>query len=599
MYVSKFYYKFFILVMVFSPYVYASCENIADSTDPYAEVYEAARTLRCTFLDVHKNEWYAGYVEEMCKEGIVKGYPDSQFRPENEVNRFEFIKMVISAREKTINSVDLDGENINLKIGSLDCSIGTYDGKQWYCEYFRQADFIKNQKFYTPNGITLDPVLIWSSYENSSDFDKDFFSRPITREEAARVLMNAKGNAGLDPYKHKDVCTDRRNNTESWNNTIEFLDIPRSSDSEDKLKREKPKWVYSACENEIMYGYSNGNFYPDKGLLRGEATKVICETFFACESDGRFHEMNLDEIYFIKYASFYFQGLLIDIEADKERIFDKIDDIVTVTKEALDYMGAAGAATENDYTGLKIEVIKEILKDIVVTTFPKKQGEVVTALIDISFIFLDMYLIDKLKLPLNDKNYAYLAKELERKVKALEPIMGNSSDITNTIKHLVDAAIGYWICTITKSKTDCANAIKAPLKLLADGFGAMSKEYTSSIYISKVNEILIAQEYLTAYYSYGKKSTYETAKLYGLSGSCCEQSDIINTIANDKNYGFLEKLASLGAKFIEQPSTENIENTINLFHERFASKMDKVNKGKSKIGILCPKCRVNIPISDE
>ncbi|MGE3278969.1 MAG: S-layer homology domain-containing protein [Candidatus Altimarinota bacterium] len=44
-----------------------------------------------------KNEWYAQYVTTAKKKSIVGGYPDGTFKPTQEVNRAEFIKMVMSA----------------------------------------------------------------------------------------------------------------------------------------------------------------------------------------------------------------------------------------------------------------------------------------------------------------------------------------------------------------------------------------------------------------------------------------------------------------------------------------------------------------------
>lgn len=49
------------------------------------------------FPDVPKNEWYAPYVATAKQKSIVGGYPDGTFRPTQEVNRAEFIKMVMSA----------------------------------------------------------------------------------------------------------------------------------------------------------------------------------------------------------------------------------------------------------------------------------------------------------------------------------------------------------------------------------------------------------------------------------------------------------------------------------------------------------------------
>lgn len=49
------------------------------------------------FPDVPPDEWFAKYVTTAKKKDIIKGYPDGKYRPTQEVNRAEFIKMVMSA----------------------------------------------------------------------------------------------------------------------------------------------------------------------------------------------------------------------------------------------------------------------------------------------------------------------------------------------------------------------------------------------------------------------------------------------------------------------------------------------------------------------
>lgn len=49
------------------------------------------------FPDVPTAEWYAKYVKKAKDGSIVAGYPDGRFRPQQEVNRAEFVKMALSA----------------------------------------------------------------------------------------------------------------------------------------------------------------------------------------------------------------------------------------------------------------------------------------------------------------------------------------------------------------------------------------------------------------------------------------------------------------------------------------------------------------------
>jgi len=49
------------------------------------------------FPDVPQHEWFAKYVTTAKNKNIIQGYPDGRYRPTQEVNRAEFIKMAMSA----------------------------------------------------------------------------------------------------------------------------------------------------------------------------------------------------------------------------------------------------------------------------------------------------------------------------------------------------------------------------------------------------------------------------------------------------------------------------------------------------------------------
>lgn len=58
------------------------------------------------FSDVDVTEWYAGYIAELKKRGVINGNPDGTYKPANEINRAEFLNMAMSlytyvADEKT------------------------------------------------------------------------------------------------------------------------------------------------------------------------------------------------------------------------------------------------------------------------------------------------------------------------------------------------------------------------------------------------------------------------------------------------------------------------------------------------------------------
>ena len=50
---------------------------------------------KSSFNDVSKNEWYSDYIGYLSKYGIIKGYADNTFRPNDNVTRAEFVAMTV------------------------------------------------------------------------------------------------------------------------------------------------------------------------------------------------------------------------------------------------------------------------------------------------------------------------------------------------------------------------------------------------------------------------------------------------------------------------------------------------------------------------
>lgn len=58
---------------------------------------ELATGATLAFPDTDSGAWYAPYVAAAQRDGVARGYPDGSFRPANPVNRVEFIKMLAGA----------------------------------------------------------------------------------------------------------------------------------------------------------------------------------------------------------------------------------------------------------------------------------------------------------------------------------------------------------------------------------------------------------------------------------------------------------------------------------------------------------------------
>jgi len=119
------------------------------------------------FSDVN-GHWGKDQIEFALAEGYVDGYPDGTFRPEQNVTRAEFMKLVIDA----------------LKFKKQDGP-----GKDWYAPYVTSA---------VANGIHL-----------ADEFPADHMNDPITREEMARIAVRATGEANYDVRKWMYLATSK------------------------------------------------------------------------------------------------------------------------------------------------------------------------------------------------------------------------------------------------------------------------------------------------------------------------------------------------------------------------------------------------------
>lgn len=82
------------------------------------------------FPDVSTTEWFAVYVEEAKSRKLIKGYPDGTYRPQQEVNKAEFLKIAVSAQsfvEEPIN------------YSSALTQFSDLDKSQWYMPFVTYA----------------------------------------------------------------------------------------------------------------------------------------------------------------------------------------------------------------------------------------------------------------------------------------------------------------------------------------------------------------------------------------------------------------------------------------------------------------------------
>jgi hypothetical protein len=82
-------------------------------------VDESATT---SFSDVKADAWYTPYIAAAAKVGIINGYPDGTFNPGGEVTRAEIVKMITLAMGTGVADAFTTG-------------FADDEGEQWYTSY--------------------------------------------------------------------------------------------------------------------------------------------------------------------------------------------------------------------------------------------------------------------------------------------------------------------------------------------------------------------------------------------------------------------------------------------------------------------------------
>lgn len=172
------------------------------------------------FPDVTLDYWGYESIQALFEKGVINGYEDGNFMPDNPVTRAEFGKIICKA-------FGILNDGIS-EVTFSDVSIG-----EWYYPYV----------------ATLSDIGVLKGEDG-----KFFPNREITREEAAAVIKRC------GKYLKKDFKAVRK--------ATRFLDDADISD----YAKESIEELYAAG---IINGKGNGCFMPKEKLVRAEAAKLI------------------------------------------------------------------------------------------------------------------------------------------------------------------------------------------------------------------------------------------------------------------------------------------------------------------------------------
>ena len=183
------------------------------------------------FSDVPRNHWAYKEIMDMAERGIIVGYNDGKFRPNNRVTRAEFAKIMIAAAD-----VDIDKRSVKQTFQDVPRSHWAF----YYVEYAK-------------------PYLTGYKSGNRYNYKPD---QPAVREDIAVAMVRL---LGLD--KKEDADLDELN---------KFRD-------EDDISPNLRSYIAIAVETGLMKG-SNNYFRPQDPITRAEAASLLHRALI--ERDG-------------------------------------------------------------------------------------------------------------------------------------------------------------------------------------------------------------------------------------------------------------------------------------------------------------------------
>lgn len=173
------------------------------------------------FNDLANVDWAKAAIEGLAAKGVVAGYDDNTFKPQKNITREEFIKMVVAAQ--------------GVRLNASPCGLSDVDQNAWYAPYVNaayQAGIVK--------GVS----------------EKEFgIGKEITREDMAVIIARLKNYAGTE--------------------------VQGTFADESSIAGYAKDAVYSLYNAGKIAGVGNNMFGPKQIVNRAQAAKIIYDTLFA------------------------------------------------------------------------------------------------------------------------------------------------------------------------------------------------------------------------------------------------------------------------------------------------------------------------------
>lgn len=174
------------------------------------------------FSDLTSEHWAYKNVTNLVENGVINGYPDGTYRPENTITRGEFFKLMMTAAE---------GEEFFTILNMV--------SEKWTDSYMHYAE---------NEGLMMDGTSI----ENVDD--------PITRLEMVVVLSKTAIKKNIRRAFYEDGKATLK--TTTFNDISELSEI-------DQI------YIRNATDLGLINGYTDGSFKPNGYMTRAEVATII------------------------------------------------------------------------------------------------------------------------------------------------------------------------------------------------------------------------------------------------------------------------------------------------------------------------------------
>lgn len=180
-----------------------------------------------TFNDVPKSHWGFSYIGAMVQRGVLDGYPDGNFYPDNTVTRAEFAKIMMCVAKRPV-----------------------------YWPSYKYFQDVETDAWYAPYVHSAYPFL--SGYVYGEDNRYYMPDEPALREDIAVALVKLKGydTAGADT----SILTTM------------FTDVS-------SISLDARKYVAVAVDRGLVSGYDDKTFRGQASITRAEAAAMLWRAY--------------------------------------------------------------------------------------------------------------------------------------------------------------------------------------------------------------------------------------------------------------------------------------------------------------------------------